>query len=130
MLLTPRDYPWLKPGECFVVSDVSFEHLEAADNWRQFSSTAELIRGLRNRSLDFGADERLAIHARIVQPLLDVTLLFLGLPLVLSRSKRNVFLAIGHVPGAGGRVYAGRVWLPISGFELLGSSRRWPPGCR
>jgi lipopolysaccharide export system permease protein len=96
VLLTPRDYTWLKPGECFVVSDVSFEHLEAANSWRQFSSTAELIRGLRNRSLDFGAEERLAIHARIVQPLLDVTLLFLGLPLVLSREKRNVFLAIGQ----------------------------------
>ena len=62
----------------FVVSDVSFEHLEGGSTWRQFSSTAELIRGLRNRSLDFGADERLAIHARLVQPLLDLTLLFLG----------------------------------------------------
>ncbi len=50
---------------------------------------------MRNRSLDFGADERMAIHSRFVQPLLDVTLLFLGLPLVLSRSNRNVFLAIG-----------------------------------
>jgi lipopolysaccharide export system permease protein len=95
VLLTPRDYPWLKPNECFVVSNVGFEHLEAGNTWRQLSSTAELIQGLRNRSLDFGADERLAIHARIVQPLLDVTLLFLGLPLVLSRSNRNVFLAIG-----------------------------------
>ena len=95
VVLTPRDYAWLKPDECFVVSNVGFEHLEAGNTWRQFSSTAELIRGLRNRSLDFGADERLAIHARVVQPLLDMTLLFLGLPLVLSRSNRNVFLAIG-----------------------------------
>jgi lipopolysaccharide export system permease protein len=54
-----------------------------------------LIRGLRNRSLDYGAGERMVIHARMVQPLLDMTLLFLGLPLVLSRSNRNVFLAIG-----------------------------------
>jgi lipopolysaccharide export system permease protein len=95
VLLTPRDYPWLKPGECFVVSNVNFEHLEVGNTWRQLSSTAELYRGLRNRSLDFGADERLAIHARLVQPPLDLTLLFLGLPLVLSKSNRNVFLAIG-----------------------------------
>ena len=32
---------------------------------------------------------------RLIQPLLDVTLLFLGLPLVLSRKNRNIFLAIG-----------------------------------
>jgi lipopolysaccharide export system permease protein len=56
---------------------------------------AELIMGLRNRSLDFSADVRVAIHSRLVQPLLDVILLFLGLPLVLSRKNRNMFLAIG-----------------------------------
>ncbi len=95
VLLTPRDHDWLKPDECFVVSNVSFEHLEGDGGWRQFASTAELRRGLLNRSLDFGADERLAIHARIIKPVLDVTLLFLGLPLVLSRSNRNMFVAIG-----------------------------------
>jgi lipopolysaccharide export system permease protein len=95
VVLTPHDTPWLKPGECFVVSNVSFEHLASGSAWRQFSSTADLIRGLSNRSLDFGADERLAIHSRLVQPILDLTLLFLGLPLVLSRSNRNVFFAIG-----------------------------------
>jgi lipopolysaccharide export system permease protein len=95
VLLTPRDYRWLKPDECFLVSDVSFEYLSADSNWRQLSSTHELIRGLRNRSLDYGAGERMAVHSRMVQPLLDMTLVFLGLPLVLSRSNRNVFLAIG-----------------------------------
>lgn len=95
VLLTPRDYNWLKGDEAFVVSDVSFEYLASDGNWRQLSSTMELIRGLRNRSLDYGAGERMAIHARMVQPLLDMTLLFLGLPLVLTYSNRNVFLAIG-----------------------------------
>jgi lipopolysaccharide export system permease protein len=94
VLLTALDCPWVNPGECFLKSNVSFEHLEA-DGSQQFSSTAELIRGLRNRSLDFGAKERLIIHSRLVRPLLDLTLLFLGLPLMLSRSKQNVFLAIG-----------------------------------
>jgi len=117
ILLTPRDYAWLKSGECFVVSNVSFEHLESAGNWLQLSSTAELVRGLRNRSLDFGAEERLAIHARIVQPLLDITLLFLGLPLVLSRSNRNVFLAIGLCLGI---VIA--FMLVVFGCKILGSS--------
>ncbi len=38
---------------------------------------------------------RVSIHRRFVQPLLDITLLFLGLPLVLTRESRNVFFAIG-----------------------------------
>ncbi|MEX2111975.1 MAG: LptF/LptG family permease [Pirellulales bacterium] len=95
ILLTPQDHDWLKPNDCFVVSNMSFEHLVGGAAWQRFSSTYGLIRGLRNRSLDFGADERMAIHSRFVQPLLDVTLLFLGLPLILSRSNRNVFVAIG-----------------------------------
>jgi lipopolysaccharide export system permease protein len=95
ILLTPKDYPWLKPDQCFVASNVSFDQLAGGSTWQQLSSTAELIRGLHNRSLDFGAEERLAIHARIVQPMLNLTLLFLGLPLVLSRSNRNMFVAIG-----------------------------------
>ncbi|REK17981.1 MAG: YjgP/YjgQ family permease [Planctomycetota bacterium] len=95
VLLTPQDHDWLKPRECFVVSEVSFEYLAADSNWRQLSSTYELIQGLTNRSLDYGASERTAIHSRMVQPVLDITLLFLGLPMVLSRSNRNVFLAIG-----------------------------------
>ncbi len=96
VVITPRDEPdWLAADECFVTSDVTFEQLTGGQSWRQFSSTRELIAGLRNPSLDFGADVRVAIHTRFVQPLLDVTLLFLGLPLVLTRENRNIFLAIG-----------------------------------
>ena len=96
VVITPHDEPdWLAGDECFVVSDITFDQLTGGKSWRQFSSTAELVRGLRNPSLDYGADVRVAIHTRFVQPLLDVTLLFLGLPLVLTRENRNVFLAIG-----------------------------------
>jgi lipopolysaccharide export system permease protein len=35
------------------------------------------------------------IHSRIVQPILDMTLFFLGLPLVVTRHSRNVFVAMG-----------------------------------
>ncbi len=88
----PAGWP---PNECFVASEVSFEQLCGGQAWRQFSSTPDLIAGLHNPSLDFGADIRVAIHSRLVQPLLDITLLFLGLPLVLSRENRNMFAAIG-----------------------------------
>ena len=32
------------------------------------------------------------MHARLLQPLLDVSLVLLGLPLVLGRKQRNIFL--------------------------------------
>ncbi len=96
VIITPHDEPqWLQPDECFVVSEVTFEQLTGGQNWKQFSSTATLIAGLRNASLDFGADVRVAIHARFLRPLLDVTLLCLGIPLVLGRENRNVFISIG-----------------------------------
>jgi len=49
---------------------------------------------LRNPSVGFGPDVRVTIHSRFVQPILDIALLFLGLPLVLTREQRNVFSAI------------------------------------
>ncbi|MBN2579948.1 MAG: LptF/LptG family permease [Pirellulales bacterium] len=98
VLITPRDAPgWikLKPDQCFLVSNLDFDQLTGGIAFKQFSSIRQLIAGLNNPSVDFGADVRVAVHARIVQPLLDVTLLFLGLPLVLRRESRNVFLTIG-----------------------------------
>jgi len=96
VLFTPHDAPeWLKPDQCFLASDVNFDQLTGGENFKQLSSVFQLAQGLRNPSLDFGADVRVAIHARLVQPLLDITLLFLGLPLIVTRENRNVFIAMG-----------------------------------
>ena len=57
------------------------------------------------------------IHSRIVQPLLDIVLLFLGLPLVVSRESRNVFLAIGVCMGV-----VTVFLLVVVGFQQLGNS--------
>jgi lipopolysaccharide export system permease protein len=95
VLLTPHDTAWLKPTQCFVVSSVEFDQLLDSASWRQYSSTWDLIAGLYNRSLDFGSDVRVTIHSRLVQPVLDLVLLFLGLPLLLRQANRNVFAAIG-----------------------------------
>ena len=95
-LITPHDAPdWLKPDQCFLRSDVDFDELTGDDGFRDRSSTAQLIAALRNPSLGYGLDLRAAIHCRMVKPFLDVTLLFLGLPLVVARESRNVFLAMG-----------------------------------
>lgn len=95
VVLTPKGHEWLAPTECFVVSEVTFEQITGQGGWSKFSSTRSLIEGAQNESLDFGADVRVAIHARMVKPVLDVTLLLLGLPIMLRRENRNIFLAIG-----------------------------------
>lgn len=114
VLITPRDADWLEPDQCFVASDVTFELLTEG---LSFASTAQLISGLRNPSLGFGPPVRVEIHSRIVQPFLDVTLLFLGLPLVLTRENRNVFFAIGLC------AFVVTVFVLVTlGFQALGTS--------
>jgi lipopolysaccharide export system permease protein len=95
VVITPSDASWLKPDQVFVTSGVSFEFLAAGSTWRDFASTRELIHELRSPSTDVGADVRVAIHARLMQPFLDTTLLFLGLPFVITRTNRNLFISIG-----------------------------------
>jgi lipopolysaccharide export system permease protein len=95
IIITPSGNDWLKSDQLFVVSSLSFEFLSAGSTWRDFASTPEMIRELRNPSTDLGADVRVAIHGRFLQPFLDATLLFLGLPFVVTRTNRNPFIAIG-----------------------------------
>jgi len=94
-LLSPSDTPWLAAEECFVVSDLSFQQLTGDNSFRRYLSTTELIAGLNNKSLDYGADVKVTVHHRFLAPLLDFTLLMLGLPLVLGRKQRNIFVAGG-----------------------------------
>lgn len=96
IIITPQDAPdWLAPTDCFVVSGVTFNQLAGGDAWRQYGSTLELIRGARSPSHDLSTRVYAVIHSRITQPLLDITLLLLGLPIILTKADRNVFKALG-----------------------------------
>ncbi|MCA9231953.1 MAG: LptF/LptG family permease [Planctomycetales bacterium] len=95
IVVTARDANWLKPGQVFVVSQLPFQMLAGGSAWRNYASTSELITELSSPSTDLGADVRVAVHSRLIQPVMDGTLLMLGLPLMFSRRNRNVFLSIG-----------------------------------
>lgn len=95
LLFSPADTPWLGKEECFVTSVVTPEQLAAGSAWRQHLASWELWRGLRQQTIEPGADVRLVLHARVVQPLLDLSLVLLGIPLVLRRQARNIFVAAG-----------------------------------
>jgi lipopolysaccharide export system permease protein len=117
IIFSPHQHDWLKPKECFVASELNFDLLASGSGWYTYSSTADLIRSLRSPSLDIGNDVRVALHTRFVQPMLDVTLLFLGLPLILSRNNRNVFKAIGLCVAV-----AAAFMIVVIGCQYLGSS--------
>jgi lipopolysaccharide export system permease protein len=95
VIVTPVDAPWLQPNQVFVASDLPFPLLASGSTWRRYAAINELISELNSPSTNLGADVRVSVHTRIVQPLMDGTLLMLGLPLMLSRRNRNVFLSIG-----------------------------------
>lgn len=130
IILSPRDTEWLQPDQCFVASAVSFEHLAGGNQWREHASTRELVSGLRNPSLDFGLRTRVMMHSRFVQPFLDVTLFCLGLPLVLTRQNRSVFLAIGMCIGVVTAYFFVLMVcqaLGASGFLLTPAQAAWAP---
>ena len=97
IIFTPKDASWLAANECFVVSSIPFGYIATNETWRGYASTWELISAIRSQSLDLGNDIDSVIHSRITQPFLDMTLLFLGLPIILRRGDRNVFKALGIV---------------------------------
>ncbi len=120
VVATHRDASWIEPGQAFVVSGVSFDLLAQGSKWRDLASTCELVRELANPSTDLGPDVRVAVHSRLVQPFLDITLLLIGLPLVVSRGSGNPFVAIGlcvavvtafFVLTLGGQALGGGGWL-------------------
>ncbi len=95
LVITPREAAWLEPGQAFVASGVPFQLLVGRASWTSYASTGELLSALSRPSTKLGPSIQVAIHARVLQPLMDTTLLMLGLPLMFSRRSRNVFLSIG-----------------------------------
>ena len=88
-LLLPTDNPWLAADHCFISSSVEYDMLRGGSS-KQFASTAELIWRLRNQRNYYGTDLQVMVHSRFLQPWMDMTLLLLGLPLILTTRNRNV----------------------------------------
>lgn len=101
IVVTSHEAKWLNKGEAFVVSQLQFELLANGASWRRYASTRELFTELNQPSTEPGADLRVAIHMRILQPFMDATMLMLGLPLMFSRRNRNLFLSVGICLTAG-----------------------------
>lgn len=99
VLYSPHDTPWLGAGQLFFPSDVDFDRFAAGAKWRHFASTAELLDHVQHPASDPLTAAYVTLHGRLVRPLLDVSLVVIGLPLILSRRGRSPFLAVGLAMG-------------------------------
>ena len=95
LVLSPHDQDHLQADEVYVVSNMPIDFLYKGRRWNEFSSTAQLMHGFRGGSIDRSADMQILLHRRFVQPAMDMTLLFLGLPAVVMGHQRRVLLSAG-----------------------------------
>ncbi|MEM7479329.1 MAG: LptF/LptG family permease [Planctomycetota bacterium] len=94
ILMTAKDTDWLKPKECFLVSKTQYEMLRGGSSWKQYASTQELITRLKGEKRS-GNDLRVMIHSRFLRPVIDWTIILLGLPILLTRPDRHMFWVAG-----------------------------------
>jgi lipopolysaccharide export system permease protein len=95
LILTPQDAPWLNQDEIFVACGIALEELAFGQEIQRYASLAEQLAGLRNPSMWFSNRHRVQVHGRILRPFLDFAILLIGIPVVLTRRERNIFLAFG-----------------------------------
>jgi lipopolysaccharide export system permease protein len=94
-LFWPTDQAWLKPDECYVACH--FDPYQAAygPSLLNYQSIPEMMTELRKPRAWYGNQSQINVHARFIRPLLDMSLLLIGLPLVIQRKEKNVFVASG-----------------------------------
>lgn len=93
VVFTHRDYPWLKTNQVFIACNLDLEQIVFGRQMAKYASIYQMIQSLGKPNRRFGFMDQVAIHGRILQPVLDLTLLLLGLPLVISKPNQNIFFA-------------------------------------
>lgn len=94
ILMTSRDQTWLGPRQCFFATTVHTDLLQTSQSATRMASVAELIDRVRNPAVHSSMSLQVLLHERILRPPLDFSLILLGLPLVVNRRQRNLFVMI------------------------------------
>ena len=94
VLLTSSDQAWLKPRQCYYVTRVHPDLLQTSESASRRASIGELISRVRNPAIHSSLKLQVLLHERFTRPPLDFALIMLGLPLVVNRKGRNLFVMI------------------------------------
>ena len=114
---TPANHHWLTERQLFVRCDFSKDQIVYGKQQEQYQSTAGLIASANKPKRWSTGSEYVNIHARLIRPILDLTLLLLGLPMVIGGIERNVFVSAGICFGI-----VGLVQLTVVVCKSLGAS--------
>jgi lipopolysaccharide export system permease protein len=94
IMMTGRDHAWLKPNQCFFATTVHTGLLQTNQAETRMASVAELANRVRNPAVHSSTSLHVLLHERIVRAPLDFVLIMLGLPMVVNRRGRNLFVMI------------------------------------
>ena len=122
LIYSPKDFPWLAADQCFIAVKMNADEIAFGKKMAQYRPTSEMIAALRQPKRQFGQSEEVSVHARLLRPFLDITLLLLGLPMIVSNSERNIFVSAGM-----GFLIVGSVFLVDAACQGLGGYRLLEP---
>ncbi len=122
LVFSPRNFTWLKNDQCFVAVEMDADEIAFGKKLAQYRPTSEMIAALKQPKRQFGLSAEVSVHARLLRPLLDISLLFLGLPMIVSNGERNIFVSAGL-----GFLIVGSVFLVDAACQGLGAYRLLEP---
>jgi lipopolysaccharide export system permease protein len=94
ILMTRHDQGWLEPTQCYFATTVHPGLLLKNSSAKRLASIAELTRLVRNPAVHSSSGLHVLLHERIIRMPLDFALIMLGLPMVVNRRGRNLFVMI------------------------------------
>jgi lipopolysaccharide export system permease protein len=122
LVFSPKNFPWLAADQCFVAVKMNADEIAFGKKLAQYRPTSEMIAELKRPKRQFGRSAEVSVHARLLRPVLDIALLLLGLPMIVSNSERNIFVSAGL-----GFLIVGSVFLVDAGCQGLGAYRLLEP---
>ena len=130
ILLTPHDFRWLESNQCFFATSIDPGLLQTSQSAAQFASIPEIAGYLRNPAVYNSLSMHVLLHERVLRLPLDFSLVLLGLPLLVNRRGRNLFVLIGLAMFTvilffAVRTFAG--WMGSGGYFISPIVAAWIP---
>ena len=95
VIFLPDQNAWLASEQVFVAFEIAPLWLAFPKEMSRNATFAEMVDRSHRPSTSWSNQLKVDIHWRLVQPLFDMSILLIGLPLVISRGERNLFFSAG-----------------------------------